>query len=256
MTTLQDIARELAIKYDTLGNSNEPKFLLFGRDAIRELNLANTLNIKSVLLDIDPSNMTVVLPDDYVTYTKVGLLVGNRILELDYDSRIYPKEKEIDLCDDGLTPENRFKRDCDCLCSGGALPYRFHYLWYYRGRGQTLFTDYAVPVYYGTKFFRIHNGIIYLDSICPIEQSQIVLEYKTTGVSNGGETPVPDLFRAAVSAYIEWKAALTKGANNVLILHQEYKRQFKLVERIKRSSTLLEILRAVRSSKGQAVSKN
>ena len=136
------------------------------------------------------------------------------------------------------------------------MPYEYNYDWSYYGSGQQLHTNYAVPVYYGTKFFRIHNGIIYLDSICPIEDTHLVLEYKTTGLSDSGQTPIPELFRGAVSAYIEWKMALTKGKQNVMLLEREYKRQFKMVERIKRSSTLLEILRTVRSTKGQAVSKN
>jgi hypothetical protein len=52
---------------------------LFGREAVKELNLFNTLNIKSVLLDINTDTMTVNLPDDYIEYSKVGILINGRI---------------------------------------------------------------------------------------------------------------------------------------------------------------------------------
>ena len=53
MTTLYDIAQEIAIKKDEQGDKHIAKYLLFGREAIKELNLHNTLNVKSIMLDID-----------------------------------------------------------------------------------------------------------------------------------------------------------------------------------------------------------
>ena len=46
MTTLYDIAQEIAIKKDEQGDKHIAKYLLFGREAIKELNLHNTLNVK------------------------------------------------------------------------------------------------------------------------------------------------------------------------------------------------------------------
>jgi hypothetical protein len=255
MITLYNIAEEIAIKNDYAIDKHLAKLLLFGREAIRELNLHNTLNVKSVMLDIDATNMSVELPNDYVSYTKVGILVGNRILELDYDSRIYPQEKPINLCEDeNVSADIRFKKDCECCLNKDDLGYNYTYSWYNISYGQQLHTHYSIPTYYGTRFFREHNGYLYLDSICPLEDTKIVLEYKTTGIDEK-QTIVPELYKQAVESYINWKFALTKSKNNVQLLEREYQRQYKNVEKIKRSSTLLEILRAVRSTKAQGMIK-
>lgn len=257
ITTLYDIAQELAIKKDDTTDKHLTKYLLFGREAVKELNLFNTLNIKSVLLDINTDTMTVNLPDDYIEYSKVGILINGRILELDYDNRIYPYQKPLDLCCDGedkQTPEIRFKNDCGCLYDGVNLPYNYNYEWHNISHGQQLVTYYAIPAYYGTKFFRVHNGVIYLDSICPIENSYIVLEYKTTGLDEK-QTVVPELYKEAVSAYIDWKTALYKHTPSVQLFEREYQRQYKKISRLNHSSTILSILRAVRSTKAQGMLK-
>ena len=72
MITLYDIAQEIAIKRDETTEKHLAKYLLFGREAIKELNLHNTLNVKSIMLDIDSTNMSVELPKDYISYSKVG----------------------------------------------------------------------------------------------------------------------------------------------------------------------------------------
>jgi hypothetical protein len=256
MITLYDIAQEIAIKRDETTEKHLAKYLLFGREAIKELNLHNTLNVKSIMLDIDSTNMSVELPKDYISYSKVGILVGGKILELDYDSRIYPQEKPINLCEDeNIEPTNRFKRDCDyCLNGGINLPYNYSYSWYNIKYGQEFHTLYTIPAYYGAKFFREHNGYLYLDSTCPLEDTKIILEYKTIGIDEK-QTVVPELYRGAVSSFIDWKFALYKSKPNVQLLEREYQRQYKNVLKLKRSSTLLEILRAVRSTKGQGVIK-
>lgn len=255
MITLYDIAQEIAIKKDEQGDKHLAKYLLFGREAIRELNLHNTLNVKSVMLDIDTDTMSVELPKDYITYSKVGILIGNKIIELDYDSRIYPQQKPLNLCDDeNLEPTKRFKRDCECCLDGADLPYNYSYNWHNIGYGQQLYTYYSIPAYYGTKFFREHGGYLYLDSICPLEDTKIVLEYKTTGIDEK-QTIVPEIYKLAVGAYIDWKFALYKSKQNVQLLEREYQRQYKNVRKIKNASTFLEILRAVRSTKAQGMLK-
>jgi hypothetical protein len=257
ITTLYDIAQELAIKKDDTTDKHLTKYLLFGREAIKELNLTQSLNVKSVLLEIDKETMTVKLPNDYIEYTRVGILINGRILELDYDNRIYPYQKPLDLCcngEDKQTPEQRFKNDCGCLLDGVDLPYNYNYAWHNIGHGQSLVTHYTTPAYYGTKFFRVHDGHIYLNSICPIENSFIVLEYKTTGVDEK-QTIVPELYKEAVSAYIDWKTSLYKEPQMARVFEREYQRQYKIISNIKNSSTLLAILRAVRSTKAQGIIK-
>lgn len=255
--TLYDIAQEIAIKKDDTTDKHLAKYLLFGREAIKELNLSKSLNVKSVLLNINKENMTVKLPNDYIEYSRVGILINGRILELDYDNRIYPYQKPLDLCcnnEDEQKPEVRFKNDCGCLYDNVDLPYNYNYVWHNIRHGQQLVTHYATPAYYGTKFFRVHDGYIYLDSICPIEDSFIVLEYKTTGLDEK-QTVVPELYKEAVSAYIDWKVSMYKKPQMASLFEREYQRQYKKISRLTNSSTLLAILRAVRSTKAQGMLK-
>ncbi len=91
-TTLENIANEFALRKNE-GEQNRLRYLMYGRIALRELNLTIEENVKSIMLDLDAMN-SIVLPDDFLKVYKLGYCVNGRILELDRDDSICGYEKK------------------------------------------------------------------------------------------------------------------------------------------------------------------
>jgi hypothetical protein len=89
---------------DETSNRHYLKFQNWGLEAFRRMNLANMVsnNIKTAKLDIDSATKTAPLPQDYVSYLKVGVSCGGYIINLDASD-----ELKLELTDQ-LDP-------CDCL---------------------------------------------------------------------------------------------------------------------------------------------
>lgn len=95
-TTLHNIAKEIAVsKHDTSGLSI-PEFIMYGKDAIVEMNLRGFMPIQSVALDIEKHSAK--LPEDFLRYVKVGICICNHIVELDYDETLCVREPKDDFC--------------------------------------------------------------------------------------------------------------------------------------------------------------
>lgn len=75
------------LDYDT---SNYPQLMAYGKQAIRdELSIELGASIKSIKLTVDPTLNTVAFPNDYIEYTKIGVLDDNcRVVTLGLNNNI------------------------------------------------------------------------------------------------------------------------------------------------------------------------
>lgn len=330
-TTLHNIAKEIAVsKHDTSGLSI-PEFIMYGKDAIVEMNLRGFMPIQSVALDIEKHSAK--LPEDFLRYVKVGICICNHIVELDYDETLCVREPKDDFCascgdtevpalikqyykietkvdgtrsyyytetlsspngatiavtannpqyvcsytlpviitsgahkitlvgdcpatdgdeeiitEEPLTSDQVFDAQCGCI-SAGCIPNGFggYYDWdniEYKNRYLEAIPTF--PAYVSRGRFKIQNGRIYLDSICSRYADKVVLQYKSTGVSDSGKTEVPYILKPTIKAFIQWQIELNRDKpmpGMIDTKKREFLRQKNLVKSNDILKSILEMLK-------------
>ena len=163
--------------------------------AMDELGLDFFYRIKSVKLPVN-SNLTVNLPEDFLNYTKVGVLNSTgEVIPLKYNNKLTTYAD--------LLP-NRLEKTQDNSLFNWAYPSGsvFFNFW----NGSTFGALYGLPS--GAPFvgsFKIdeQNGVILLNEIFDYEY--IILEYLAAPPQNGQDYYVPIQFKEAIIAYLAWK---------------------------------------------------
>ncbi len=156
---------------------NYKRYLQMVCDSVRQLNIYDLNQVKVVYLTPNSSNQ-VELPDDYVQYTKIGIMLGNQLWTLTLNKNIVPS------------------RDIECgldirVTNSGASTFPndgfgFVNHWY----GNRFISGlYGLGGGLNTAYFRIdtERNLLVLDGV--VYTNQIILEYKTDGIGEG--TPVP-----------------------------------------------------------------
>ena len=226
--------KEIVGQYLNSAEQSSHEFLRLWNIAVKgmkyEFNLDVSGSLKTVLLDVNP-NKTVLLPCDYITYSKIGVL--NNMGEVvtykrnEYLARINP------------TKENRLEGTPQV--PNGLSPYLFspYYPDYYFNffDGGSSYHLYGADS--GTPTFGEYNvdedaGIIYL-GLNNTYQSQIVLEYLSDGFSeNINDYELDVRASEAMIAYIRWNDAKDNrkkfGFNEVRGLKSEYYREKRLAK--------------------------
>lgn len=162
--------------------------------AMTELGLDFFYTVKSVKLPVN-QNLTVNLPEDYLNYTKVGILnAQGEIIPLEFNNNL---TTAFDL------QPTRLSQTQDPTVFNGYSPQGIVWWNYYNGYG--LSNLYGLPS--GTPFvgkFKIdnQNGLIVLDEYYEFEY--VMLEY-IASPKQGAELFVPIHFKEAVIAYLRWK---------------------------------------------------
>lgn len=162
--------------------------------AMNDLGLDFFYSVKSVKLPVNP-NLTVTLPADYLSYTKIGILNSQ--------GEIIPLMQNSNLTTAFDMQPTRLAQTQDPTVFTGYSP--FGIVWWNYWNGYGLSNLYGLPS--GTPFvgtFKIDekNGVIVLSEY--FEFDYIMLEYISAPVA-GGEYFVPIQFREAVIAYLRWK---------------------------------------------------
>lgn len=244
--TLHTIAKEVSLLGNDKSDINIPKYILIGKEAISELNTRGFMPIKNVALDIDGSTNSAKLPDDYLKYTKVGICICGRILELDYDSTICIREKKDNFCKEDTNIQS-LSNDCGCL-ENERIPTEYgttHYNWSnVCHNGTYLNPIYTIPAYKSTGYFKIQNGRIYLNSVCA--NGTVVMQYKSTGESEVGQTEIPLELKEVVKSYITWKNAFYEKNTRIGIVQlyeMEYKRKKDLLAKESVLKSVLDMLK-------------
>lgn len=168
----------------------------------RDLNLTVLHTaLKVAYLTMDSLN-TVTLPIDYQQYMKIGIPVNGRLWNLGLDESL--------LLPDGVSCGDDAR---ELFVDNGGISgpdFGYYYTDHYRD-GQYVGGLYGIGGGYRQAYYRIdeeQNKIIF-DG--PVQQSQIVLEYKTTGI--GPQTLVPRQAISAIVAGIHWRRNIRKAAS-------------------------------------------
>ncbi len=180
------------------------QFLHWALEGAREWHNDLAKEVKTTSLSMTP-HKSIVLPDDYVDWVKVGIKCGNVIKTFTHDHNI---SLEHD-CEDGKKTANK---DCenvnlwDLEVTGNS--YLFHN---YQGADNGVDT----PIYglaykdNGLGYFTEHRntGEIQFRSIVP-SNSKIYLEYISDGWDPNEETLINPLAFQLIVKYIHWKNKL------------------------------------------------
>ena len=156
---------------------NYKRYLQMVCDKLRQLYLYDLNQVKVVYLKPNAANI-VQLPDDFVDYTKIGIMVGNRLWTLTLNNNIVPPRNiecglDVRVTNSGLST----------FPAGG---YYFIDHWW----GDRFITGlYGLGGGLNTAYYNIdkENRTLLLDGV--IYTGEVVLEYKTDGIGEG--TPVP-----------------------------------------------------------------
>lgn len=162
--------------------------------AMTELGLDFFYQVKSVKLPVN-ANLTVNLPADYLSYTKIGILNSKgEIVPLTYNNKLTTYADQL--------PDRLEKTQDNSLWTW----YNYNNLIFYNYWDGQVFTNlYGIPS--GAPFvgsFKIdnENGVILLDELFCWDY--LMLEY-TASPKEGGEYYVPIQFKEAIISYLRWK---------------------------------------------------
>lgn len=214
----------VAYALDDMGKSigDADKAWLFGFRGLELMHYSTQAEPKTVRLPVQ-GNLTVILPSDYVTWTKIGILNDfNEIVPLVIN-------KSLTLFRD-LMPNRESYLTPDICQYVFGFPYFFNYL------SDNNYTNINMarigsPIYGECRVDEINN-IIILDPY--FKYKQIMLEYMSTPEKDD-DYMVDRRLREALIAFIAWKfkqgsrqdfyAAWTEGRRNIEpVTLQEYER--------------------------------
>jgi len=225
------------------------KYLQYAIDAYQELNLYSVETIRVAYLPVNQNTKQADLPADYLFYTKIGY---NRkgvahTLTLNEDLMLVRK---TDDCGNGINENNL---DCGRKKDGeNLLPYNGYYYTPHYRNGQ------FVGELYGGRgntnnvgYYRIDKQKRKIAFNSEISLDEVILEYKSSGVSADGATVVPREYARTLISYVHWQ--LNEYKDKVSMseknrLRQRYIDEEKKVRRLNLGFTVEEYLDIARGS--------
>jgi len=187
------------------------RHLKWANDAFRRLNLAGGLpTIKTATLVVDKATNTVTLPNDYISYTKIGLCINGHLLNFDMDDTLCLQSAEpASVCPCSDEEISTAIQGC-CNGNWGGDSWAS---WYYPFYSQWHNGQYVAGIYGAGAGFRRGGYKINLEAnkiqfnSC-VTADEIVLEYKSSGLSTDGNAVVPQDAIPPILAYIHWRRCL------------------------------------------------
>lgn len=177
---------------------NYKRYLQWAIRGFTSLSIFNLNTIEVRYLEVSEAG-TVVLPDDYIDYTKIGYMLGDSIWTLGLNNNL------------GLVRDEQVAGgDFDTIKTAGTESAYFVPHWH---------MGLYVPALYGAggganrAFYRIdkEEGVIQLEGTIPIgdghSSGYLVLEYISSGVSLVGTTFIPKQAWEAMNTFLHWKEA-------------------------------------------------
>lgn len=199
VVTLNYVVANLKNRLKSYGMTDHLYLLQLVIDAYTKLNLITLDHVETVYLDMDERNV-VVLPDDYLDYVKIGVSLCGRIWTLTLNENIVTPKGEA--C--GLPIDKVAAGCCDRFPNEFPLP-AFGYVWapfYWNG---TYYPElYSWGGGFNTGYYKIDRQERLL-IITGVPRTQIVMEYKSTGIKPGGGTLIPRQAVDCLVYYVMWQ---------------------------------------------------
>lgn len=215
------------------GESDLDKYQQFFNFAIasyRRLNLAGLLpTVKSVMLEVDPNTHTAELPDDYVSFIKIGFCKNGHVVNLDYDEDLCTQAQlglnpndDCDSCAVNIESDlNAIASDCtDGLGAWWYFPYYFNDAWYGGLYG------------YGSARYRggykiVGNQICFASNVTA---ERVLMEYKSNGI-DGANTIIPEGAIDVIVSHIHLKAVTFDKNRNTRLDIVPYQQNYNMAVR-------------------------
>lgn len=89
---------------DYVNNIEEPQIRVYSKRGLRELGFDMLKRIKSILLPLNTSTMSVDLPDDYVNYIRIGTVGSDGLFYIFGENKSVTAMLRYDYENDGVTP--------------------------------------------------------------------------------------------------------------------------------------------------------
>jgi hypothetical protein len=230
--------------------------LQYAINGLLDINLFVGDQIKVAYLPVNQNTKTAELPLDYIRYTKIGYNDGG-VIALFGLNRGLMMARDVDDCGN-QTNENT--SNCGANTSGGSSnqlsnlihPYSgYYYAPHYRN-GQ------FVGELFGGAGGRHNDGEFRIDHQnrqivfnSEIQAEEIIIEYKSSGVSSDGSTCIPREYVPAIKAYVHWQRREYKDkvAQSVKdSLMGRYYSQFEQLKNLNLAFTLSEYLDSTRGT--------
>ena len=202
---------------DETSKRHYQKFLHYGIQGYRRLNIGNLIDttIKTVALEVDQNTNTACLPDDYISFLKVGFSCHGYIVNLDYNSDL-----RMQLSND------IFPDACDCKDELGqcvavlnntdgqgidwsGFPF-FSSIWYYNSywrNGQYNAGFYGRGAGHYRSSYIIDGNKREIQFSSYFRADFVILEYLSTGIEDG-DAFIPEDVVPVITNYIHWKRCL------------------------------------------------
>jgi hypothetical protein len=161
---------------------------------IRELRMSALPSVKAVYLNTNEINC-IDFPKDYLYYTKIGVNIGNKIWTLTRNDNLVLTRKE-DEC--GMEYRDVAAGNCSCSTGYPFVPFWNGATW--NGGLYGVGGGINSEGYYRIDFDKQR---IQFDNRVP--QTQILLEYVSSGVEPDGNMLVPEEAVNCLIAYVHWQ---------------------------------------------------
>lgn len=174
--------------------TNMEKYIQMAIEGYSDMQLFEINTIDVAYLAVNPDTLTAELPTDFVTMTKIGVKVGDRMWTLTMNNDIIIPRPDT-ICPVPIEDVNE-----STMIEGGYF-FAPHYRY-----GRYTNTLYGVGGGFNIAYYRIdmNRRVIYFHGNVP--NNEVILEYKSSGVKAGGAL-VPRDAAPALKAYLHWKTA-------------------------------------------------
>ncbi|MEE9337998.1 MAG: hypothetical protein V3U87_07965 [Methylococcaceae bacterium] len=242
------IVNLVLLDLDSYTTSLRKKVTQYAILGYQNLNLYLMPQIKVAYLKQN-ENFTVDLPNDYIYYTKIGIEVCGRVVTFSLNENISHERADClkecccdpePSCDSGQSVETISVLGSDYFVPGDGYFFAEHYR-----NGQYVGEMYGMGGGVSVAEFRIDeaNRQIAISRFFP--NKEVILEYKSSGVSEDGSTVVPREVVEALRAYIHWQLGWYN--DRIPAVHKEQKQkqyyiEYNKLHKLKASFTMDEYL--------------
>jgi hypothetical protein len=197
--TLNNIVREECLIQDDLNLSNYLKYLTFAKEALRDWRL-DKKNEVTVVVGTTSSIATLAFPDDYLQWSRIGTIEGDRVKSFIVNNNLALYHTE----EDGEEVNNSsYVPNFGVPVSGVALCYNLLYnssgSIYGFGNGGEL----------NAGQFRVDTANRRFQFSSDWTETEVYLEYVGTGLNPDGATVVDGNTSKTIKRYIRWQAIET-----------------------------------------------
>lgn len=213
------------------------------------LNLYHTSTYEVIYIPLDGKNV-IDLPSDFIDYTKVAINLCGRYYTLTLNNNLIPPKGE--LCGE---PIAHVAAGCHNQ-PGASLPnYGYGFIPHYRG-------DTFIPTFFAMGGGFSGAGQYRIDKtnrqmiLVGVPRTEIVLEYKSSGVKKNGKTLVPVQCREALIDWMRWQLAEYNHINaNPERMKQNYYESEALMKALDYSRTYEEYMDIMYQSWNQGIKR-